>query len=110
MDNGVKSVDTYFAKRNLPVGRSDQYVNLREMSKRFQLGPGQYVVIPTTFNPGEEAEFLLRVFTEKEWANSARTNVHTFEPGRGRNYEFVTDNNDEQNANTSDLTSLEYHL
>ena len=66
------------------MGRVDQYVNLREVSKRFQLGPGQYVVVPTTFNRGEEGDFLLRVFTEKEWGDSDRATVHTFVQGEGR--------------------------
>ena len=46
--------------------RSGIYVHYREIVKRFSLHPGYYVVIPSTFNPKEEAEFLLRMYTEKE--------------------------------------------
>ncbi|KAH9519603.1 hypothetical protein Btru_003121 [Bulinus truncatus] len=38
----------------------------REVTKRFTLKPGTYVIIPCTYNPDEEAEFILRVFTEAE--------------------------------------------
>uniref|UniRef100_A0A3Q0RX55 Calpain-3 n=1 Tax=Amphilophus citrinellus TaxID=61819 RepID=A0A3Q0RX55_AMPCI len=36
------------------------YINLREVTERFRLPPGEYVVIPTTFKPHEEGEFILR--------------------------------------------------
>ena len=38
---------------------------------RTRLGAGRYLVVPTTFSPGQEAEFLLRVFT-----HSAATSTH----------------------------------
>jgi len=76
-------MDTNFASRNRPVGKTDQYVNLREVSKRMTLAPGKYVVIPTTFRRGEEGEFLVRVFTEKYWANSSQVDKHTFVEGEG---------------------------
>ena len=71
------------ARRQNPVGKTDQYVNLREVSKRMRLAPGHYVVIPTTFARGEEGEFLLRLFTEKYWGDSRDARKHTFVEGEG---------------------------
>ncbi|GFO38688.1 calpain-9 [Plakobranchus ocellatus] len=41
------------------------YVYNREISKRFELKCGTYAIMPSTFYPHEESEFLLRIVTEK---------------------------------------------
>lgn len=50
---------------NQSVARSKNFINLRENSQRFQLPPGNYVIVPSTFAANEEADFLLRIYTEK---------------------------------------------
>jgi calpain len=58
-------LDTDFFRYNASCARSKAFVNLRELSGRFKLPPGAYVIVPSTFHPEEESEFILRVFTEK---------------------------------------------
>ncbi|KAJ8264592.1 hypothetical protein GJAV_G00151070 [Gymnothorax javanicus] len=45
--------------------RSKTYINTREISERFLLPPGDYLLVPTTFEPHHEADFMLRIFSEK---------------------------------------------
>ncbi|MBN3324043.1 CAN9 protein, partial [Atractosteus spatula] len=54
-----------FFRYNPSKARSKTYINLREVSERFTLPPGQYIIVPTIFQPHKEADFLL-VFSEKK--------------------------------------------
>ncbi|KAM8712565.1 hypothetical protein ACLKA7_012977 [Drosophila subpalustris] len=53
----------YF-KYKSSVGRSPHFINTREVCARFKLPPGHYLIVPSTFDPNEEGEFLIRVFSE----------------------------------------------
>ncbi|XP_029450050.1 calpain-9 [Rhinatrema bivittatum] len=55
-----------FFRYNPSKARSNTYINLREISQRFKLPPGEYMLIPTTFEPHQEADFCLRIFSEKK--------------------------------------------
>uniref|UniRef100_A0A8C4YAI9 Calpain 8 n=1 Tax=Gopherus evgoodei TaxID=1825980 RepID=A0A8C4YAI9_9SAUR len=55
-----------FFTTHRPVARSDTYVNLREVSGRLKLPQGEYLIVPSTFEPFKDGEFCLRVFSEKQ--------------------------------------------
>ncbi|KAM7419853.1 hypothetical protein PAMA_016792 [Pampus argenteus] len=54
-----------FFRYNPSKARSRTYINMREVTERFTLPPGKYLLVPTTFQPHHEANFLIRIFSEK---------------------------------------------
>lgn len=46
------------------IGSSGAYQNKRTITKRFHLTPGEYVIIPSTYEENTEAGILLRIFSE----------------------------------------------
>lgn len=60
-------LDSESAPRNALVltKRTQTFEYYREMTRRYEVEPGVYVVIPSTFHPHEEAEFMIRFYTEK---------------------------------------------
>ncbi|XP_039298484.1 calpain-A isoform X2 [Nilaparvata lugens] len=62
-NNLPKPLDLNFFKYNACVAET-QFIKQREVTARFKLPPGVYCIVPSTFDPNEEGEFLLRVFSE----------------------------------------------
>lgn len=56
--------DKDFFRFNGSKARSRTYINTREVSERFAVPPGDYLLVPTIFQPHQEADFLVRIFSE----------------------------------------------
>nr|AAH95824.1 Capn8 protein [Danio rerio]AAI65648.1 Capn8 protein [Danio rerio] len=52
--------------RQRSVAGSNTFINLREVGERFKLPPGEYIIVPSTFEPHRKGSFILRVSAEKE--------------------------------------------
>ena len=53
-------------------GKSD-YIKSKHIFMRTNLNPGRYVIVVTTFSPGDSTDFLLRLFSEKDSKLTALT-------------------------------------
>uniref|UniRef100_A0AAX7VGR4 Calpain 9 n=1 Tax=Astatotilapia calliptera TaxID=8154 RepID=A0AAX7VGR4_ASTCA len=56
---GEDHVGKDFFRYNGSKARSRTYINMREVAERFTLPPGNYLLVPTTFQPHHEADFLI---------------------------------------------------
>ncbi|XP_048450220.1 uncharacterized protein LOC125482236, partial [Rhincodon typus] len=64
-----------------------KYWNAREVSETYQLEPGTYVLVPSTYYPNEQAEFLLRAYFQKGNCHkdtSSNSNLHHPMPAPNR--------------------------
>lgn len=64
-DSNGGLLDQNFFRRNKAVARCPQFIDMREVTGRHKLAPGTYCIIPSTFDAGEEGDFLLRIYTEQ---------------------------------------------
>uniref|UniRef100_A0A3Q1GWG2 Calpain-A-like n=1 Tax=Acanthochromis polyacanthus TaxID=80966 RepID=A0A3Q1GWG2_9TELE len=59
-----------FFDRNRAVAQTKTYLNAREVMEFVTLKPGEYLIVPSTFNPNETASFILTILSKAE------THVH----------------------------------
>ena len=63
-DDNTDKVDSVMDILEVPAGTN--FINSRQLYNKFELSVGTYVIIPSTFDPHVEGEFLLKIFTENE--------------------------------------------
>uniref|UniRef100_A0A087XVY0 Calpain catalytic domain-containing protein n=1 Tax=Poecilia formosa TaxID=48698 RepID=A0A087XVY0_POEFO len=68
-----------FFGRNKPVAQMDRYTDAREVMQLLSLKPGEFLIVPSTFNPNETASFILPVLSKAE--------THVHESSGGNNPE-----------------------
>ncbi|GAB0187488.1 hypothetical protein GRJ2_001214100 [Grus japonensis] len=54
-----------FFTRHQPVNKHQVFLDEREVTHDFHLEPGVYMIVPSTLEPQQESEFILRVFSRK---------------------------------------------
>uniref|UniRef100_A0A8P4G064 Calpain 2, (m/II) large subunit b n=1 Tax=Dicentrarchus labrax TaxID=13489 RepID=A0A8P4G064_DICLA len=57
-------LDKNFFLTHAQTAKSETFINLREVCSRFKLPPGEYLIVPSTFEPHLNGDFCIRVFSE----------------------------------------------
>ncbi|XP_071327400.1 calpain-9-like [Trachinotus anak] len=83
-----------FFRRNRPVAQSKTYMNAREVMELLMLKPGEYLIVPSTFNPNETASFILTILSKAE--------THIHENSGGHNHNHVEEEEHSPTENGTD--------
>ncbi|XP_035530438.1 calpain-1 catalytic subunit-like [Morone saxatilis] len=70
-----------FFRRNSPVAQTKTYLDAREVMAFTMLKPGEYLIVPSTFNANETASFILTILSKAE--------THVHESSGGHDHEHV---------------------
>ncbi|TGZ72132.1 hypothetical protein CRM22_002281 [Opisthorchis felineus] len=57
-------VNRFFIQRTRPL-KTPHFADVREVTERFKVPPGRYIIIPSTHKPNEEADFIVRIITQQ---------------------------------------------
>ncbi|XP_063728233.1 calpain-B-like isoform X2 [Symsagittifera roscoffensis] len=69
----------FFLTRKM-TEKSPSYINSREIVGRYKLKPGDYVIVPSTFEANEQGNFMLRIYTEKKIESQALDQPTDYKP------------------------------
>ncbi|CAJ0587563.1 unnamed protein product, partial [Mesorhabditis spiculigera] len=61
-DSGAKQNEQFF-RTTKSLTKVPAFTNMREVTVRFRAPPGEYLIVPSTFEPYQEAEFLIRAYS-----------------------------------------------
>ncbi|XP_035850838.1 calpain-8-like [Sander lucioperca] len=67
-----------FFRSHAPVAQTKTYMNARDVMEFLLLKPGEYVIVPSTFNPNEISSFILTILSKEE--------THGYENSDGDNH------------------------
>ena len=55
-----------FFNTHAPIAQTKSYMNAREVMEFLMLKPGEYLIVPSTFNANETASFILTILSKAE--------------------------------------------
>ncbi|XP_063764863.1 calpain-1 catalytic subunit-like isoform X1 [Eleginops maclovinus] len=81
-----------FFNVNRLVYTTKSFANAREVMGFVMLKPGEYLIVPSTFNPNETASFLLTILSKAETHVHENSDGHYHEPGEAMVEDKGTEN------------------
>ncbi|XP_036927701.1 calpain-1 catalytic subunit-like [Acanthopagrus latus] len=70
-----------FFNTHAPIAQTKSYMNAREVMEFLMLKPGEYLIVPSTFNANETASFILTILSKAE--------THVHENSGGHDHEHT---------------------
>ncbi|XP_028996048.1 calpain-9-like [Betta splendens] len=83
-----------FFRTHAPVHQTKLFLNAREVTEFVLLKPGEYLILPSTFNPNETASFILTIYSKIQTYSHNNSDDHRNEPQR---LNHVKDTKDDEN-------------
>uniref|UniRef100_UPI0037E88E89 calpain-1 catalytic subunit-like n=1 Tax=Semicossyphus pulcher TaxID=241346 RepID=UPI0037E88E89 len=69
-----------FFSSHTPVAQTKTYMNAREVMEFLMLKSGEYLIVPSTFNPNETASFILTILSKAETHGYENSGDHKHGP------------------------------
>ncbi|KAM9341660.1 calpain-1 catalytic subunit-like [Symphorus nematophorus] len=69
-----------FFSSKAPVAQTKTYMNSRDVMEFFLLKPGEYLIVPSTFNANETASFILTILSKAETHGYENSGCQRHEP------------------------------
>ncbi|XP_059209690.1 calpain-1 catalytic subunit-like [Centropristis striata] len=85
-----------FFSTTAPVAQTKKYKKAREVMEFITLKPGEYLIVPSSFNPNETASFILTILSKSE------TEVHENSDGHNHDHDHGEGEEPEDTGNGED--------
>ncbi|XP_070775902.1 calpain-1 catalytic subunit-like [Enoplosus armatus] len=69
-----------FFSNHAPIAQTKTYMNAREVTEFLMLKPGEYLIVPSTFNQNETASFILTILSKAETHGYENSGENKLEP------------------------------
>ena len=90
--------DRDFFAYHTSTARSSTFINAREIVQTLELPPGEYMLIPSTFEPNYKGDFFLRLMTEKPTNETTELRGQTSATGKDARSDSYSDYENEDPA------------
>lgn len=89
-----------FFTTNQPVAQTKSYMNAREVMELVMLTPGEYLIVPSTFNSNETATFRLTILSKAETHVHESSSVHNHSHEEGDQHSHEKNDTKDDNKKT----------
>ncbi|XP_042357411.1 calpain-9-like [Plectropomus leopardus] len=87
-----------FFSSHAPVAHSEKFINSREVMEFLMLKPGEYLIVPSTYDPNQSSSFVLTIISKAETHGYENSGDHKLEPLE--KLEKTTNAQDDENKKT----------